>query len=251
MEEIHIEYETTKGQGSSSFKADTDTVKLGKKKIEILNLESLSRFSKLKRLWINDNQIEAIDLSPLTHCSNLEILSISGNNLSSIDLAPLRYCPELKELYIHKNGIESIDLEPLRHTRKLSILFLDRNRLKRIQLDPLIDSHHLSQLRLWKNLLPSVDVTPLLFLKDFKTFHFEEDKSLTMDSTVRYLSEKMDTNRFLRGALKFNRIEWLDYSSLSIRSGWSGVRSRLLDIIERTDEIYFPTLVEGFFESFR
>ncbi len=250
MDEVVLDYETTKEHISEEIKLDTNVLKLGKKKIQSLSLDSLSSLTHLMRLWLNDNELESLDLAPLSHCILLETLSISGNNLQSIDLTPLKYCHELKELYLHDNNLESIDLEPLRKTKKLTMLFLDRNRLKRVRLDPLFDSQNLSEIRLWKNLMPSVDVTPLFFIRAFRTLHFEEDKILTMDTALRYLSEKMETNRFLRNRLKFNTIEWLDYSSLSIRDGWSGVRTRLLEIIDRTDEIFLPSFAEGFFESF-
>ncbi|MFW9849777.1 MAG: hypothetical protein ACFFF4_11595 [Candidatus Thorarchaeota archaeon] len=250
MDEVVLDYDTTKGHISEDIKLDTKVLKLGKKKIQSLSLDSLSSLTHLRQLWVNDNELASLDLSPLSHCLQLEILSISGNNLQSIDLTPLKYCHELEKLYLHDNGLESINLEPLRNTKKLSMLFLDRNRLKRVQLDPLFDSQYLSEIRLWKNLMPSVDVTPLFFIHTFRTLHFEADKDLTMDITLKYLSEKMDTNRFLTKKLKFNTIEWLDYTSLSVRDGWSGVRTRLLEIIDRTDEIFLPALVEGFFESF-
>ncbi|MHA1907271.1 MAG: leucine-rich repeat domain-containing protein [Candidatus Thorarchaeota archaeon] len=251
MEEVVLEYDSVKGSNSISLKADSEVIKLGKKKITSIDLEPLSKFSKLKRLWINSNQIKSIDLSPLSHCAHLEILSISDNLLASIDLASLRHCTKLNELYLHRNELESIDLEPLRNSKNLSILFLDRNRLKRITLDPLFDCCDLSEIRLWKNLMPSVDVTPFFFLSRFRTLHVEEDRSLTMDTSVKILAEKMETNRFLQDAIKRRRIEWQDYTALSIRSGWQGVRSRLLEIIERTDEIYSSELAEGFYEAFK
>lgn len=250
MDEIVLEYETTKGVDSTSFKPDTDVIKLGRKKVTSLILDPISHCSNLRRLWLNDNQLESIDLSPLSHCTRLEILSISGNNLSSIDLAPLKHCSELKELYLHKNNIESIDLAPLRDTKKLSILFLDRNRLRRVQLDALFECNSLHEIRLWKNLMPSVNVSPLFYLPHFRTLHIEEDKVLTMDLTLRYLAEEIRTNRFIQGVVKHRRIEWLDYSPLSIRSGWPGVRSRLLEILSRTPSQNNAALVRGFFEAF-
>lgn len=249
MELVTLEFETKKGMVESSFEKDINILKLGKKGIISLDLTPISNLSKLERIWLNNNDIDSIDLGPLSHCSELKILSIGDNKLSSIDLTPLRYCSQLRELYLHKNQLDIIDLKPLARNEYLCILFLDRNRLRKVDLDSFFNSRRLSELRLWKNLLPSVDLTPLFFLSDFKKLHAEEDLILTMDMTLKYAAKFMPTNRTIKHAIDYDRIEWLDYSSMSIRTGWSGVRSRILEILHRVPSNYDSEIARGLSES--
>ncbi|MDF1540470.1 MAG: leucine-rich repeat domain-containing protein [Candidatus Thorarchaeota archaeon] len=250
MEQINLEYETKKGLEQSTFDFDTKEIKLSKKGIISTDLTPISNLSNLERFWINGNHLNEIDLGPLSHCNALQILSISDNDLRSIDLTPLRHCPNLSELYIHKNQLDSIDLSPLSEIPGFRSLFLDRNRLRKVFLDPLIECSSLREIRLWKNLLPSLDLTSLFFVKDFKTLHIEEDLILTMDMTLKYVAKQIPTNRFVKDAIDYDRIDWLDYSSLSIRSGWSGVRTRILETLQRIPLQYSSSVNRGLLESF-
>ncbi|MFW9909236.1 MAG: leucine-rich repeat domain-containing protein [Candidatus Thorarchaeota archaeon] len=249
MTRISLEYSSRKGTISMPLDTASDTVKLGRKKISSIILDPLSDCNNLRRIWLNDNHLTSLDLSPLSHCANLEILSISGNILESIDLTPLKHCKKLEELYLQKNNLESIELGPLKAAQDLRILYLDRNRIKRMQLDPLGECRALQEIRVWRNLMPSLDISVLFFLPEFRTLHIEEDKILTMDVLLKYVSEQMTTNLFIKDALEHRRIEWLDYTALSIRNGWAGVRSRLLDLISRVPMQYGTALIRGFFES--
>lgn len=70
-------------------------------------------------IFLSMYQLSAIDLAPLTQCTKLKKLYLDNNNLFQIDLAPLAQCTLLETLDLHTNKLSEVDLTPLVHCKEL------------------------------------------------------------------------------------------------------------------------------------
>ena len=116
---------------------------------QLSNIDFLTDFSGLRRLWLQGNDI--VDLSPLAGLTGLVELALDHNDIE--DVSPLRNLLELKSLWLDSNRVS--DILPLSNMSNLEWLDLSDNAI--VNVEPLRSLNGLETLGLSGNSLQSIE----------------------------------------------------------------------------------------------
>jgi hypothetical protein len=87
------------------------------------SVRELSRFTKMKHLFLYDNRIES--LSGIEHMVDLVDLYVQNNQLT--DLSPLRNLTKIQTLYVSKNKLRKINGLTEKHSDNLKRFYVQPN----------------------------------------------------------------------------------------------------------------------------
>ena len=160
----------------------------------ITDLDFLDNFTKLSKLYANDNGI--LSVQALENCVNLEEISLNGNQLT--DFSGLESCIKLKKISACDNRI--VSLKGLENTSILSEVFLDNNLLTDIS--EISDSYqNLKKISVNQNQLSDLSAIKLA----------ENLESLFADGNqIKHLAELEEKKKLQELSVRNNKLESLD-----------------------------------------
>nr|KAF6338267.1 leucine rich repeat containing 72 [Pipistrellus kuhlii] len=122
-------------------KRDADVLELFLSKKELTDVIDLSRFRKLKYLWLHHNKLHEITFLTRNYC----LTELYLNNNAIIDIEGLHYLPSLHILMLHHNELTNIDatVKELKGMLNLKILSLYQNPFCQYNLYRLYTIYHL------------------------------------------------------------------------------------------------------------
>ncbi|XP_004468015.2 leucine-rich repeat-containing protein 72 [Dasypus novemcinctus] len=108
-------------------KRDADVLELFLSQKELTEVIDLSRFKKLKYLWLHHNKLHGITFLTRNYC----LTELYLNNNGIFDIEGLHYLPSLHILMLHHNELTNIDatMKELKGMLNLKILSLYQNPL--------------------------------------------------------------------------------------------------------------------------
>ncbi|XP_033049622.1 leucine-rich repeat-containing protein 72 isoform X2 [Trachypithecus francoisi] len=122
-------------------KRDADVFELFLSKKELTEVIDLSRFKKLKYLWLHHNKLHGITFLTRNYC----LTELYLNNNAIFEIEGLHYLPSLNILLLHHNELTNIDatVKELQGMLNLKILSLYQNPLCQYNLYRLYIIYHL------------------------------------------------------------------------------------------------------------
>uniref|UniRef100_A0A8D2CR85 Leucine rich repeat containing 72 n=1 Tax=Sciurus vulgaris TaxID=55149 RepID=A0A8D2CR85_SCIVU len=122
-------------------KRDVDVFELFLSRKELTDVIDLSRFKKLKYLWLHHNKLHGIAFLTRNHC----LTELYLNNNAIFEIVGLHYLPSLHILLLHHNELTNIDdtVKELKGMLKLRTLSLYQNPLCQYKLYRLYIIYHL------------------------------------------------------------------------------------------------------------
>ncbi|CAK6434496.1 unnamed protein product [Pipistrellus nathusii] len=122
-------------------KRDADVLELFLSKKELTDVIDLSRFRKLKYLWLHHNKLHEITFLTRNYC----LTELYLNNNAIIDIEGLHYLPSLHILMLHHNELTNIDatVKELKGMLNLKTLSLYQNPFCQYNLYRLYTIYHL------------------------------------------------------------------------------------------------------------
>ncbi len=219
---IHLETLLLEGNNIHSFNLVTcpNLIYLDLSYNRIVDIQSVSNLSKLKRIIMDDNQIENINV--LNRLYNLEIISAFKNEIKMVDFESeildkliklnLDYnkieslsinTPNLKELFLENNKLNHLP-ESVCKWRQLELVYLNKNNLQ--NLDCLIFSSKLHKMEVNDNQISNVDVL-INNLPNLKEIELNNNK-------IKQVNFKNDHYILVRLDLANNQIDNIDLSKL-------------------------------------
>ncbi|XP_060236186.1 leucine-rich repeat-containing protein 72 [Meriones unguiculatus] len=127
-------------------KRDSDVFELFLSKKELTELIDLSRFKKLKYLWLHHNKLHGIAFLTRNYC----LAELYLNNNEIFEIEGLRNLPSLHTLLLHHNELTNLDatMKELKGMHSLKILSLYKNPLSQYNLYRLHVIYHLPEVEL-------------------------------------------------------------------------------------------------------
>ncbi|MBN2228179.1 MAG: leucine-rich repeat protein [Candidatus Thorarchaeota archaeon] len=173
-----------------------------------IDLDDISEFNNIERIYLENNFLYNVDLSPLKNSSSLKWINISNNELQKIDLQPLASCKSLAILELASNKLDDLDLSPLSECMGLSTLVLSDNNLRDIDLSPLRRCTNLQHIHLSGNNLEGVDLEPLRGCKGLQNLFLDRNQ-------IGYLNlSHIESANLIQLNLSRNKIAEIDLSPL-------------------------------------
>ncbi|XP_008684753.1 leucine-rich repeat-containing protein 72 [Ursus maritimus] len=127
------------------FKRDADVSELFLSQKDLTEVIDLSRFKKLKYLWLQHNKLQGITFLTRNYC----LTELYLNNNAIFDLEGLHSLPSLYLLLLHHNELTNIDatVKELKGMPNLKILTLHQNPLCQYNLYRLYIIYHLPEVQ--------------------------------------------------------------------------------------------------------
>nr|XP_044991576.1 leucine-rich repeat-containing protein 72 [Jaculus jaculus] len=122
-------------------KRDADVFELFLSKKELTEVIDLSRFKRLKYLWLHHNKLNGIEFLTRNYC----LTELYLNNNAIFEIEGLHYLPSLHILLLHQNELTNIDatMKELKGLLNLKTLSLYQNPLCQYKLYRLYTIYHL------------------------------------------------------------------------------------------------------------